>query len=54
MRIYKVEIEHRLAGINWSSDTVAARNFKEAVIKVTKKLSPLEKITEVKLLASGR
>ena len=54
MRIYKVEIEHTRYGVNWDNDTVAAKNFKDAVSKVTKRIKSQERITEVKLLASGR
>ena len=52
MRIYKIAIEHMTYGMNWSSEKVAARTFKEAVKQATKMLGPREKIESVELLES--
>jgi hypothetical protein len=50
MRIYKINLEHRVHGLNWSSKKVAAESFEEAVRKA--KPHSYEKIESVDLLES--
>ena len=50
MRIYKINIEHKISGRNWDSTKVAADNFAVAIKKVH--LNKNEMIESVELLAS--
>jgi hypothetical protein len=52
MRIYKVYVEHKTYGMNWSSMKVDARTCEEAIKKAKKELSTRERVESVELLAS--
>ena len=52
MRIYKAHIEHKQHGRNYSSETVDARTFNEAVKKAEKLLTKQERIEWMELLAA--
>jgi hypothetical protein len=52
MRIYKLKIEHKTYGLNWSSTKVVARTFEEAVRKTKRELSSRERIESVELQAT--
>ena len=50
MKTYKVNIEHKRYGLNWSSKRVEAKSFEEALQKGKKALRPTEKIEDIRLL----
>jgi hypothetical protein len=52
MRIYKVHIEHKRFGRNWSSSKVEGKTFDEAVKKAKRDMTKQERIESVELLAS--
>lgn len=51
MRIYRVNIEHKKAGLNWSSVKVAANTCKEAIRKAEKDMLSNEVVESVELIA---
>lgn len=53
MRIYKVNIEHRKYGMNWSHENVSGRTFYDVVRKVKKLLKSGERIESVELVATA-
>lgn len=52
MRIYKINIEHKTFGRNFSTEKVAAPTFKQAVKSAEKKLNSRESIESVELIAA--
>ena len=52
MKIYRVEIGHKIHGENWDSKTIDANNFNEALEKIKKNLNKNEIIESVEILAS--
>jgi hypothetical protein len=52
MRIYKINIEHKRFGRNWSSEKFQGRTFDEAVKAAKRGLNNGERIESVELLAS--
>ena len=53
MRIYKINVEHEVEGLNYTSFKVSAKSFREAVAKASKRLESGEKIEAVVLLESA-
>jgi len=50
MRIYKINIEHKQAGLSWSSKKIAANNFREAYTIGETLLKKDEIIEDIQLL----
>jgi hypothetical protein len=53
MRIYKVNIEHKKFGENFSSVKVIARTAEEAIKKAKRTFHSYERVEDVELLASA-
>ncbi len=52
MRIYKVNLEHKKFGLNWSARSIAARTAEQAIRKVKRDLRSYERIESVELIAA--
>ena len=52
MRIYKVNVEHKLYGRNWRSVKVEGKTFNEAVSKAMRLFNSQERIESVELIAA--
>lgn len=53
MRIYKVSVEHKEHGRNWSRFNVAGRNFEEALKRARQRLPKDEVIESMELIAEA-
>lgn len=52
MRIYKINIEHKRYGRDWSSRNVSARTCEEAIKKAKAEFSTQERVESCELLAA--
>ena len=52
MRIYKIRIEHKTYGRNWSSINIAAKSAEEAIRKAKRDFKNRERVESAELIAA--